>query len=103
MAEQRDGQMKKTGKAASWTVLCGIAVLLVSADLSEIKFLSDRIAVMYEGRIVGIVDADKTTVRELGLMMTGVSQSVAAFKKITPIRKRRLQPLQICVIYLKSV
>ncbi|MDI6782831.1 MAG: ABC transporter ATP-binding protein [bacterium] len=54
----------------------GVAVLLVSADLSEIMFLSDRIAVMYEGRIVGIVDAEKTNIRELGLMMTGVVKAV---------------------------
>ena len=49
----------------------GVAVLLVSADLSEILSLSDRIAVMYNGTIMGIVDADKTNERQLGLMMTG--------------------------------
>ncbi|MFB3897517.1 MAG: heme ABC transporter ATP-binding protein, partial [bacterium] len=51
----------------------GVAVLLVSADLSEIMVLSDRIAIMYEGRIVATVHADKTSVRELGLYMTGVT------------------------------
>ncbi|MFQ6124662.1 MAG: ABC transporter ATP-binding protein [Candidatus Heimdallarchaeota archaeon] len=46
-------------------------ILLVSADLDEIFSLSDRIAVMYEGEIVGIRDPEKTTPEELGLMMAG--------------------------------
>lgn len=49
----------------------GTAVLLVSVELDEIMALSDRIAVMYEGRIVGTVDADKVTREELGLLMAG--------------------------------
>jgi simple sugar transport system ATP-binding protein len=49
----------------------GIAVLLLSEDLDEILTLADRIAVMYEGRIVGEVDAEEATVEELGLMMAG--------------------------------
>lgn len=49
----------------------GVAVLLVSAELDEIMAVADRIAVMYEGRIVGTVDADKVTREELGLMMAG--------------------------------
>ena len=49
----------------------GKAVLLVSSDLSELLSLSDRIAVMYEGRIVVILDARATSERELGLYMTG--------------------------------
>jgi ABC-type uncharacterized transport system ATPase subunit len=49
----------------------GVAVLLVSVELDEIMALSDRIAVMYEGRIVGTADADKITREELGLMMAG--------------------------------
>ena len=49
----------------------GKAVLLVSADLEEILSLSDRIAVMYEGQIVGILDPDEATEARLGLMMTG--------------------------------
>jgi simple sugar transport system ATP-binding protein len=49
----------------------GVAVLLVSVELDEIMALSDRIAVMYEGRIVGTVDADKVSREELGLMMAG--------------------------------
>jgi ABC-type uncharacterized transport system ATPase subunit len=49
----------------------GVAVLLVSVELDEIMALSDRVAVMYEGRIVGTLDADKVTREELGLMMAG--------------------------------
>jgi ABC-type uncharacterized transport system ATPase subunit len=49
----------------------GVAVLLVSVELDEIMAVSDRIAVMYEGRIVGTVDADQVTREELGLLMAG--------------------------------
>jgi ABC-type uncharacterized transport system ATPase subunit len=49
----------------------GVAVLLVSVELDEIMALSDRIAVMYEGKIVGTVDADQVTREELGLLMAG--------------------------------
>jgi ABC-type uncharacterized transport system ATPase subunit len=49
----------------------GCAVLLISADLDEIWALSDRIAVMYEGKMVAIKDPEKTTERELGLLMAG--------------------------------
>jgi ABC-type uncharacterized transport system ATPase subunit len=49
----------------------GVAVLLVSVELDEIMALSDRIAVMYEGRIVGTVDAGQVTREELGLLMAG--------------------------------
>lgn len=49
----------------------GVAVLLVSAELDEIMSLSDRIAVMYNGRIVAIMDADKADRETLGLLMAG--------------------------------
>ncbi|TVY04111.1 ABC transporter ATP-binding protein [Cohnella terricola] len=48
----------------------GKAVLLVSYELEEILQLSDRIAVIYEGRIVGEVKPSETNDQELGLMMT---------------------------------
>ena len=48
----------------------GAAVLLVSAELDEVRSLSDRIAVFYEGRIVSIEPADAPEER-LGLLMTG--------------------------------
>ncbi len=50
----------------------GCAVLLVSNELDEIMQLSDRIAVMYRGQILAIVDAKATTREEIGLMMAGV-------------------------------
>ena len=51
------------------------AILLVSADLSEILSLSDTILVMHEGRIVGhISDVKKTSENELGLYMLGVKE-----------------------------
>jgi ABC-type uncharacterized transport system ATPase subunit len=49
----------------------GKAVLLISADLEEILSISDRIAVMYEGRVVGTLDPAEATEERLGLMMTG--------------------------------
>ena len=50
------------------------AVLMISEDLDEVFGLSDRIAVMYEGKIMGIVDPETATREEVGLMMAGVSQ-----------------------------
>jgi len=49
----------------------GVGVLLVSAELDEIMSLSDRIAVIYEGEIVAILDAKDATREELGLLMAG--------------------------------
>jgi simple sugar transport system ATP-binding protein len=49
----------------------GVGVLLISEDLDEILALADRIAVLYEGMIVGEVDAAVATVDELGLLMAG--------------------------------
>ena len=49
----------------------GVGVLLLSEDLDEIRALADRIAVMYEGAIVGERDAETATVEELGLLMAG--------------------------------
>ena len=48
----------------------GAAILLVSAELDEVRSLSDRIAVMYEGQIVSIEPPDAPEER-LGLLMTG--------------------------------
>ncbi len=49
----------------------GKAILLVSLELDEILDVSDRIAVIYGGEIVGIVPASQTNENELGLMMSG--------------------------------
>ena len=45
---------------------------MVSEDLDEIFALSDRIAVIYEGEIIGIVDPATATREQIGLMMAGV-------------------------------
>jgi simple sugar transport system ATP-binding protein len=50
----------------------GTAVMLISEDLDEIFALSDRIAVMYEGRVMDIVPRDEATPQKLGLLMAGV-------------------------------
>lgn len=55
----------------------GLATLLISEDLDEVRSLSDRIAVMFDGEIMGIVDNDTTTVEELGLMMAGEKRVTA--------------------------
>ena len=52
----------------------GKAVLLVSLELDEVLSLSDRILVMYEGRIVGEFDSKKVTAQELGLYMAGAKK-----------------------------
>ena len=48
-------------------------VLLISVDLEELLRLSDRIAVMYNGRIVGVVRPSETDEAELGALMLGVA------------------------------
>ncbi|WP_066364898.1 ABC transporter ATP-binding protein [Neobacillus fumarioli] len=55
----------------------GKAVLLVSFELDEIMNVSDRIAVIYEGKIVAIVDPKETNEQELGLLMAGSSRKEA--------------------------
>ena len=52
----------------------GKAVLLVSEELDELISIADRIAVMFEGEFMGIVDSGKTDREELGLMMTGMKR-----------------------------
>jgi simple sugar transport system ATP-binding protein len=49
----------------------GAAILLVSVELDEIIALSDRVAVMYEGRVVATLDIDDVTEEKLGLLMAG--------------------------------
>jgi simple sugar transport system ATP-binding protein len=53
----------------------GTGVLVVSSELDEILALSDRIAVMYKGRIMDILDAGKVNKEYLGLLMAGVHPS----------------------------
>jgi simple sugar transport system ATP-binding protein len=55
----------------------GGAVLLISEDLEEIFALSDRIAVMYRGRIVADLPVGEATVERVGLLMAGVEERAA--------------------------
>ncbi|MXV62134.1 ATP-binding cassette domain-containing protein [Natronorubrum sp. JWXQ-INN-674] len=49
----------------------GLAIVVVSSKLEEIQKLADRIAVMYEGEFIDVVDPETVTEEELGLLMTG--------------------------------
>ena len=53
----------------------GKGVLVVSVELDEIMALSDRILVMFDGRIVGEVSPETATERQLGLMMAGIAEA----------------------------
>jgi len=54
----------------------GAAILLISEDLDELLAVSDRIAVLYEGEIMGIVPAEEADVEEIGLMMAGTAMGL---------------------------
>jgi len=56
----------------------GTASLVISEDLDELLGISDRIAVMFEGRIMGIVPIDDATREGIGLMMAGVLEGAAS-------------------------
>ncbi|WP_247001777.1 ABC transporter ATP-binding protein [Halosolutus gelatinilyticus] len=49
----------------------GVAILLVSSKLDEVRSLSDRLAVIYEGEFIDVTDPDAVTEEELGLRMAG--------------------------------
>jgi simple sugar transport system ATP-binding protein len=53
----------------------GCAILLVSTELDEIMELSDRIAVMFDGEIIAIINADGATKEQIGLLMAGVVEA----------------------------
>ncbi|MCC6147063.1 MAG: ABC transporter ATP-binding protein [Anaerolineaceae bacterium] len=53
----------------------GAAILLISTELEEILSLSDRIAVMFEGKIMGILPGKNADIHEIGAMMAGVHQT----------------------------
>lgn len=56
----------------------GNAVLLVSLELDEVLNVSDRIAVVNNGELIGVVNASETNENEIGLMMAGVHQEAKA-------------------------
>lgn len=68
------------------------AVLLVSSELDELLHLSDRIAVMYAGRIVGVVKPAETDKQELGALMLGLNsvRLEAAHAKEEPAPRRKI-------------
>src|SRR4029079_13290853 len=53
----------------------GCGILLISSELDEIRGLSDRIAVMFEGRIVATLDATDASEARLGLLMAGQAEA----------------------------
>jgi simple sugar transport system ATP-binding protein len=57
----------------------GLAILLVSADLAEVMSLADRIAIMYRGEIVGVLEnTPELTEQEIGLYMLGLKRAAHA-------------------------
>ena len=56
----------------------GVAVLLISEDLDELLALSDRLLVLYEGKVVGEMPADEATAQRLGLLMAGTKDEAAS-------------------------
>jgi simple sugar transport system ATP-binding protein len=69
-----------TGQVQAWltsTAASGTSVLLISEDLDEILQLSHRVAVMYEGLIVGVLSAKDAERETIGLMMAGSHPSTA--------------------------
>ncbi len=55
----------------------GAGVLLISEDLDELLALSDRVAVLYHGRLAGPFDRDAVTISEIGMMMAGQDRPMA--------------------------
>jgi len=55
----------------------GAAILLISEDLDEVLKLSDRIGVLYEGRLMGVIDREEANMEQLGLLMMGAAGEVA--------------------------
>jgi general nucleoside transport system ATP-binding protein len=67
----------------------GCAILMVSTELDEVMQLADRIAVMYRGKILAIVDADLVTKEDLGLLMAGIETEITE-KKREPKKVREI-------------
>jgi simple sugar transport system ATP-binding protein len=54
----------------------GLGILLFSEDLDELMQVSDRIAVIFEGRIMDILDAGKIDIEHIGMLMAGMKTEV---------------------------
>jgi len=61
----------------------GMAILLISAELEEILNLSDRVAVIHDGHMMGIVEATDADATEIGLMMAGVASQGSPARRAT--------------------
>ena len=59
----------------------GLAVLWISEDLDELLSVSDRIAVIFDGRIIGIISQEDASVEEIGQLMTGMGESGSDYSK----------------------
>ncbi len=66
----------------------GAAILLISEDLDELLSMSDRVVVMYEGEIMGIVPATQENIEEIGLMMAGTSRTAHVAEHVERARSR---------------
>jgi simple sugar transport system ATP-binding protein len=53
----------------------GAGIVLISEELEELLNLSDRIAVLYEGKIMGVIQNDRVDIDEIGLLMGGRKQN----------------------------
>jgi simple sugar transport system ATP-binding protein len=58
----------------------GVGVILISEELEELMNLSDRIAVMFHGEIMGVVDTEATDIEAIGLLMGGQRQAAATLR-----------------------
>ncbi|HEY0815806.1 MAG TPA: ATP-binding cassette domain-containing protein [Pseudonocardia sp.] len=67
------GHTRRTQELLLEQCAAGAAVLVVSEDLDELMSIADRIAVMHDGHLAGVVDADGTDRMTLGRLMTGVA------------------------------
>ena len=73
----------------------GAAVLLISEDLDEILALSDRVAVIYEGHIAGVLDVADADIHTLGLLMTGSDLRTRGPDRVTATTRRPLIPWSV--------
>jgi simple sugar transport system ATP-binding protein len=60
----------------------GAGILLISLDLDEILKISDRIAVIYEGRIMDVFTRDEVTVDQIGLLMGGMKDALDSTEEV---------------------
>jgi general nucleoside transport system ATP-binding protein len=71
----------------------GAAILLISTELEEVMELSDRIVVMYDGRLVGEVPGGRADVLKIGRMMAGLKEQEAETTAPCPLAARALVPV----------